>query len=158
MEVFPTFLLLCIWTAQETFCKSLNYTDTDNMFRDKSNWEIRKLPTIRSGPGAEESEMIYNNPGLDNIVATSSWKLWFQEFYLLLQEMLAEEKAKWSWCGQRTLRLKSALEMGRETLSICKRWPASKEKTFPAFTPAPSTMIPSLRLQLMAAKAGKRCL
>ena len=72
MEVFSTFLLLCIWTAQETFCKSLNYTDTDNMFRDKSNWEIRKLPTIRSGPGAEESEMIYNNPGLDNIVATSS--------------------------------------------------------------------------------------
>ena len=72
MEVFPTFLLLSIWTAQETVCKSLNSIDTDNMFQNKSNWEIQKLPTIRSGPGAEESEMIYNNPGWDNIVATSS--------------------------------------------------------------------------------------
>ena len=68
--MFLGFLLLSVWTVQETFCKSLNNVEqsiqADKMFINKGNWDIRKVPTISSGPGAEESEMIYNNPGLDN--------------------------------------------------------------------------------------------
>ena len=58
MEVFPGFLLLLFFTAQNTFCKPLEDEEIDNMLLNEGQF----LPGNMSN--GEEAEVMSQSPGL----------------------------------------------------------------------------------------------